>query len=178
VGAEADDGHLTDGFAEELTNRLARFGELRVVSRRSAFQFKGKPYDIQQIAGQLRVGTVLEGSLRENRDRIEVTAELVSTRDGYYIWSDRYETSLQGLDATEDEIVIGILRALRVTPRGGLEAVRRRTPKHIVCSWRVASIGASARTKRCSGPSRFMKRRLKSIRAMRKQKLDSLNATA
>jgi TolB-like protein/Flp pilus assembly protein TadD len=128
VGAEADDGHLTDGFAEELTNRLARFGELRVVSRRSAFQFKGKPYDIQQIAGQLRVGTVLEGSLRENRDRIEVTAELVSTRDGYYIWSDRYETSLQGLDATEDEIVIGILRALRVTPRGGLEAVLHHRP--------------------------------------------------
>jgi TolB-like protein/Tfp pilus assembly protein PilF len=128
LGSGTDDAGLADGFAEELTNRLARIGELRVVARGSAFRFKGKPYDIRQIAGQLRVGTVLEGSLKKDHDHLEVTAELLSTRDGFYVWSDHYETSLQALDGTEDEIVMGILRSLKITPRGGLEAVLRHGP--------------------------------------------------
>ena len=125
LGSGPDDTGLADGFAEELTNRLARIGDLRVVARGSAFRFKGRPYDIRQVAAQLRVGTVLEGSIKKDHDRLDVTAELLSTRDGFYVWSDHYETSLQGLYGAEDEIVMGILRSLKITPRGGLEASSR-----------------------------------------------------
>jgi len=92
LSGNGEDERLTDGFAEELTNRLARFSELRVVARRSAFQFKGKPYDVRHIGEQLHVGSILEGSVKREGDRFQVTAELVSTRDGYHLWSDRFES--------------------------------------------------------------------------------------
>ena len=123
LSGQEDAERLADGLAEELTNRLARFSELRVVARRSAFQFKGKSFDVQQIGKQLRVGSILEGSLRRNGDHLEISAEIVSTQDGYYLWSNHYSTSLDGLYGAEDEIIMGALRAIRITPKGGLEAV-------------------------------------------------------
>lgn len=95
-----DDERLTDTFTEELTNRLARFSELRVAARRSAFQFKGKPYDVRRIGEQLRVGNVLEGSVWQEGDQLEVNVEMVSTRDGFNLWSDRFASSVRGYTAS------------------------------------------------------------------------------
>lgn len=119
----ADNERLTDGFAEELTNRLARFGELRVAARRSAFQFKNKPYDDRLIGRQLRVGSLIEGSLRREGDHLQVTVELISARDGYHVWSDRFETELSGLYSLETDILMGVLRSIKISPQGGLERV-------------------------------------------------------
>jgi serine/threonine-protein kinase len=99
LSAGADNERLTDGFVEELTNRFARFGELRV-------------------------GSILEGSVRRDGDHLDLTVELISANDGYHLWSDRFES--QGLDGTEDEVLMGVLRAIKVSPAGGLEGVLHR----------------------------------------------------
>jgi len=123
-----EDERMTDGLAEELTNRLARIGELRVVARRSAFQFKGKTYDVKDIAAKLHVGSILEGSFRKTGNAIEITVELISVGDGFVTWSDQFPTSDRDLYNTEDEILTGVLRALKVTPKGGLETLLHRSP--------------------------------------------------
>jgi TolB-like protein/DNA-binding winged helix-turn-helix (wHTH) protein/Tfp pilus assembly protein PilF len=91
LSANPDNEYFSDGLTEEITNVLAHIEGLRVIARTSAFQFKGKALDIRAIGRQLHVGAVLEGSVRRERNRLRVTAQLNDAEGGFHIWSQTYD---------------------------------------------------------------------------------------
>ena len=111
---DASDDYFGKGVAEELLNALARFPELKVAARTSAFSFEGKDTDIRDIARQLGVAHVLEGSVRRSGDQIRVTAQLIRASDGFHLWSNTYEKQTADIFAIEDEIVRDIARTLEI----------------------------------------------------------------
>jgi TolB-like protein len=106
--------YFSDGISEELLNSLARIRELRVAARTSSFAFKGKNQDITDIGRQLKVETVLEGSVRKSGKRLRITAQLINVEDGYHLWSDTYDRDLTDIFVIQDEISAAIVGALRV----------------------------------------------------------------
>ena len=112
--AARDQEFLCDGIAEEILRALTRIPDLHVASRTSAFQFKHQAADIREIGAQLNVSTVLEGSVRRVGDRVRISAQLVSVKDGYRLWCDRYDREMKDIFAVEDEIADQIARALKV----------------------------------------------------------------
>jgi serine/threonine-protein kinase len=117
--AEADDEYFSDGMTEEVINALARLPGVRVAARTSAFAFKGQRIDLRSIGEQLRVATVLEGSVRRAGRRVRVSAQLASASDGLHLWSERYDRELTDVFALQDEIAEAIARALGERLAGG-----------------------------------------------------------
>ena len=110
-----DQEYFCDGMAEELINALTQIPALRVVSRTSSFQFKGKSDDARTIGHRLGVRTLLEGSVRTAGERMRIGARLTNAADGYQLWSSQYDREMKDVFAVQDEIAGSILAALRVT---------------------------------------------------------------
>ncbi len=106
--------YFSDGISEEILNVLARVPELSVAARTSSFQFKGEKRDVEQIATQLKVRMVLEGSVRKQDDRVRITAQLIDARTGYHVWSETYDRELKDIFAIQDEIARSIGDELKV----------------------------------------------------------------
>ncbi len=94
MSGDKEQEYFSDGLAEEIINALAQLPNLKVVARTSAFAFKGQNTDIRRIAETLGVAHVLEGSVRRSGNRIRVTAQLITARDGLHLWSERYDREL------------------------------------------------------------------------------------
>ena len=118
LSSEQENEYFSDGLTEELINALTKVEGLRVVAWSSAFQLKGKARDIRRIAEQLRVRAVLEGSVRRTADRLRITAQLVDTTDGHYLWSETYERAIKDVFSIQDEISSAIVGALRIKLTG------------------------------------------------------------
>jgi len=108
MSADVENEYFSDGITEEILNALAKVDGLLVTSRTSAFAFKGKNTDIREIGKQLGVKTVLEGSVRKAGNKVRVTAQLISTEDGYHKWSETYDRNLEDIFAVQDEIASSI----------------------------------------------------------------------
>jgi TolB-like protein/tetratricopeptide (TPR) repeat protein len=106
--------YFSDGISEEILNVLARVPELSVAARTSSFQFKGEKRDVEQIAAQLKVRMVLEGSVRKQADRVRITAQLIDAETGYHLWSQTYDRELKDIFAIQDEIARAIGEELKV----------------------------------------------------------------
>ncbi|MEO6732259.1 MAG: adenylate/guanylate cyclase domain-containing protein [Ferruginibacter sp.] len=113
MSSDPDNEYFSDGITEELLNALAKVDDLKVTSRTSAFAFKGKNEDIRDIAIQLNVDKVLEGSVRKAGNRVRITAQLINAADGYHIWSEVYDRDLTDIFAVQDEISGIIANKLR-----------------------------------------------------------------
>lgn len=113
MSSDADNEYFSDGITEELLNALAKVEDLKVTSRTSAFAFKGKNEDIRDIAIQLNVDKVLEGSVRKSGNRVRIAAQLINAADGYHIWSEVYDRDLTDIFAVQDEISGIIANKLR-----------------------------------------------------------------
>jgi TolB-like protein/Tfp pilus assembly protein PilF len=114
MSPEKDQEYFCDGMAEEIINALTKLEGLRVASRTSAFQFKGKGHDIGEVGAKLKVQKVLEGSVRKAGNRLRITAQLVNTGDGFHEWSERYDRDLEDVFAIQDEISLVIVDNLKV----------------------------------------------------------------
>ena len=114
MSADPENEYFTDGMAEEIISALMKLQSLQVASRTSAFAFKGKNLDIRTIGEQLGVSTVLEGSVRKGGKKLRITAQLISVKDGYQLWSERYDRELEDIFEIQDEISASIVKALRV----------------------------------------------------------------
>ena len=107
--------YLGDGIAEELINTLTRAPDwFKVPSRLSAFAYKGRSIDVRQIARELEVDAVLEGSVRSAGEHVRIAVQLVDGRTGHHLWSQSYEGSLDHVFALQDEISVAIADALTV----------------------------------------------------------------
>lgn len=110
---DSENEYFSDGITEEILNALAKVDGLRVTSRTSSFAFKGKTLDIKEIAKQLNVNTILEGSVRKSGNRVRITSQLINTSDDIHIWSETYDRDLEDIFEVQDEISKKIVNTLR-----------------------------------------------------------------
>jgi len=106
--------YFVDGITEQIITALSRMPRLFVIARNSAFTYKGKPVMVQQVADELGVKYVLEGSVHRLKDRVRITAQLVDAITGHHIWSNRYDRRLSDIFALQDDITFKIIEALGV----------------------------------------------------------------
>ena len=114
VGGEKENEYFSDGISEDLINVLARVPGLKVAARTSAFYFKGKQVPIADIARQIGVAFVVEGSVQKAGSRVRVTAQLVNAADGFQVWSDSFDRELKDIFALQDEIAGLVAQNLRL----------------------------------------------------------------
>jgi serine/threonine protein kinase/tetratricopeptide (TPR) repeat protein len=117
LSPQRDQDYFCEGMSEELINALSAVDGVRVAARSSSFRFAGPGADIRKIGEQLRVDTVLDGSVRKAGNRLRIVAQLVNVRDGYHVWSDRYDRELDDVFAVQDDIARGIVDKLTVSLR-------------------------------------------------------------
>lgn len=114
VSPDQQQEYFCDGIVDELIMALTRIEGLRVVSRTSSFQFKGKDIDVRKIGDKLNVKTVLEGSVRKGVDLLIITTQLINTSNGYILWNGKYQEKLKDIFAVQEEIAREIVSALRI----------------------------------------------------------------
>ena len=129
MSADPENEYFADGITEEIIDALTQIRGLHVVGRSSAFSLKGKYIDPRIVGEQLKVRTVLEGSVRRADNRLRITAQLVCTADGYHLWSERYDREMRDVFAIQEEIAQAIAQRLKITfPWQGKPLVKTGTP--------------------------------------------------
>src|SRR5436190_14024164 len=114
LSPEKDHAYFSEGIAEELLGALAKVDGLRVAARRSSFWFKDKEANLREIAANLNVEHLVEGSVRRDGNLVRVTAELIDARRGFTVWSETYEREMHGIFALQDDITRAIVGTLKL----------------------------------------------------------------
>ncbi len=114
MSGDPEQEYFADGITEDIITDLSKVSTLDVVSRATVFTFKGKPVDIGQMAQRLKVGHVVEGSVRKAGGRVRITAQLIDATTDSHVWAERYDRELNDIFALQDEISQAIVAALRV----------------------------------------------------------------
>ena len=127
LSADKENEYFSDGLAEDIIDALAQVPGLRVMARSSAFAFREREADVRVIGARLNVDHILEGSVRRAGSRIRVTVQLVGAKDGYHLWSQRFDRDMTDVFAIQDEIAQAIVEKLRVRLSGERPLVRRYT---------------------------------------------------
>ena len=112
MSGDPEQEYFADGIGEDVITALSRYPSLFVIARNSCFTYKGRAVDVKQVARELGVRYVLEGSLRKSGNRIRVTAQLVEAETGNHIWADRYDRDLANIFAVQDEITEAVTIAI------------------------------------------------------------------
>lgn len=106
--------YLSDGITESIITTLSKTDKLFVIARNSTFTYKGKPVKVKQVAEELGVRYVLEGSVQKTEDKVRITAQLIDAIDGHHLWAERYDSDLKNIFALQDEITMKIVSALQI----------------------------------------------------------------
>jgi len=114
ISGDAEQEYFSDGISDDIITDLSKVSALHIVSRNTAFTFKGKPVDVRQVAAQLHVSHVLEGSVRKAAGRVRITAQLIDGSNDSHVWAERYDRDLNDIFAIQDEISHAIVDALKV----------------------------------------------------------------
>ena len=129
MSPQKDQEYFCDGMTEEIIGQLSRIRELKVISRTSVIRYRDTRKSIKEIAAELGVANILEGSIRREEDMIRVSAQLIDTETGFHLWSDKYDRKLSGVFAIQDEISQAIAAALRVKLSAeSIQAIRAGRP--------------------------------------------------
>ncbi|HET7826589.1 MAG TPA: protein kinase, partial [Anaeromyxobacter sp.] len=134
VSDSPENEYFSDGLTEEILHVLTRLRELRVAARTSSFYFKNKNVEISEVAQRLGVDVVLEGSVRRDRDRVRISAELVDARSGFRIWGQTYDRQLADVLSIQEDIARQVV--------GGLELVLSRASQGELNKPRAVSVAA------------------------------------
>jgi len=112
MSGDLEQEYFSDGISEDLTTELSKFRSLFVISRNSAFAFKGQSMSVTQISRKLRVRYIVEGSVRRVANRLRITAQLIDAVDDAHLWADRYDRQLADIFDVQDEVVHAIVTAI------------------------------------------------------------------
>jgi TolB-like protein/Tfp pilus assembly protein PilF len=126
---DAGNEYFSDGLAEELLNLLAKIPELRVAARTSSFSFKGQQLEIPEIAARLKVAHILEGSVRKAGNQVRITAQLIKADDGFHLWSETYDRTLDNIFVMQDEIAAAVVDALKISLLGAAPVAAEVNPQ-------------------------------------------------
>ena len=147
MSPDSEQDYFADGMVEDITTALSRFKELFVIARNSSFVYKHRPVDVQQVARELGVRYVLEGSVRKAGTRMRITGQLIDVATRAHLWADRFDGELEDVFALQDRVTERVVGALVPTLR---QAEIERAGKN--------RRQASAPTTTCCGPSRTSSR--------------------
>ena len=114
MSGDPEQEYFSDGITEEIITGLSKVPRLFVIARNSTFTYKGKPVKVQQVAEELGVQYVLEGSVQRAQDRVRITAQLIDATTGKHLWAEKYDRALKDIFALQNEITLKILQALQV----------------------------------------------------------------
>jgi len=129
MSSDVEQEYFSDGLAEEVLNLLAKIPDLRVIARTSSFSYKGKDIKIADVANELNVGHVLEGSVRKAGDQLRITAQLIRASDSSHLWSQTWDRKLEDIFAIQDEIAAEVTDQLKLTLLDGLPNVEEIDPE-------------------------------------------------
>lgn len=115
LSSDADNEYFSDGLTEEIITRLASVPGLKVISRTSAMHYKGSTQPAREIAAELNVAHILEGSVRESDGRVRITAQLIDARDDHHLWAENYDRELRDIFRVQEEIAHEVVGALELT---------------------------------------------------------------
>ncbi len=114
MSGDPEQEYFSDGITEDIITDLAKISGLHVIARNTSFTYKGRAVKIEQVARELGVGFLLEGSVRKAGARVRITGQLVDGRDGSHLWAERYDRELTDIFAIQDEIAYAIIEQLKV----------------------------------------------------------------
>ena len=126
---DAGNEYFSEGLSEELLNLLVRIPELRVAARTSSFSYKGKDTKIAQIGEELGVTHVIEGSVRKSGSQIRITAQLIKADNGFHLWSQTYDRTLDNIFQIQDEIATAVVKELKITLLGAIPERQETDPE-------------------------------------------------
>ena len=129
LSADREQEYFADGISEELLSLLTKFPQLRVISRSSAFSFKGQNLAVAEIARRLNVGLVLEGSVRQAGTEVRITAQLIDARADRQLWSETYDRPLVNIFALQDEIAAAVVSQLKLKLLGATTTTKAPDPQ-------------------------------------------------
>ena len=132
MSGDPEQEFFADGITEDILTELSRFRELFVISRNSAFVYKGKPINAQKVAKELGVQYVVEGSVRKAGNRVRITVQLIDAETDGHLWAERYDRELADIFAIQDEVTSSIVSILpgRVTA-AAQDRVQRKPPENL-----------------------------------------------
>jgi TolB-like protein/Tfp pilus assembly protein PilF len=119
LSPEKDQAYFCDGMAEEIILKLSSIKDLKVIARTSVMKYKFQPADVKQIGEELGVSTILEGSVRKEKDRLKITAKLINVEDGFYLWNNSYDNRLEEVFGVQEDVSKAIAEALKVRFKPG-----------------------------------------------------------
>jgi len=114
MSGDIEQEYFSDGITEDIITDLSKLSALAVIARNTAFAFKGKPVRVEQVARELKVDFVLEGSVRKSGNRVRITAQLINAANNFHVWADRFDRTLDDVFAIQDEISKNIVNALKI----------------------------------------------------------------
>jgi TolB-like protein len=135
MSGEAEQEYFSDGISEDIITALSKLRWFFVIARNSSFVYKGKSVHMKQIAEQLGVGYVVEGSVRKGGDRVRITVQLNDVATGSHIWAERYDRSLADVFAVQDEITEAIVAAIEPQLYAAENFHARRKPPDSMDAW-------------------------------------------
>jgi adenylate cyclase len=135
MSADQEQEFFADGLVEDILTTLSKLSGLSVIARNSSFAYKGRAIDVRQVARELGVRYVLEGSVRKAGSRIRITAQLVDATTGVHVWADRYDRDIDDIFAVQDEITLTLATEMQVRLTEGEQARLRYTTTSNVAAW-------------------------------------------
>jgi adenylate cyclase len=121
LSGDPEQTYLSDGISENVITDLSRFKQLFVIARNSSFAYKDKPVKVRQVAEDLGVQYVLEGSVQKSEDRVRITAQLIDAVSGFHVWAERYDRSLADVLSVQDEIAQAIVATVAAQILGDVQ---------------------------------------------------------
>jgi TolB-like protein len=112
MSGDLEQDYFADGVVEEIITALSRFRQLFVIARNSSFTYKGRAVDVKQVARELGVRYVLEGSVRKAGNRVRITGQLVDAQTGGHLWADRFEGGLEDIFDLQDNVTVSVVSAI------------------------------------------------------------------
>ena len=112
MSGDPEQEYFVDGMVEEITTAIARLSWLFVIARNSAFTYKGRPVDVKQVAQELGVRYVLEGSVRKAGNRVRITGQLIDTTTDAHIWAERFDGALDDIFDLQDQAASSVAGAI------------------------------------------------------------------
>jgi adenylate cyclase len=147
LSGDPEQEYFSDGLTEEIITALSKVPKLFVIARNSTFTYKGKSVKVNQVAEELGVRYVLEGSVRKAGDRVRITAQLIDALSGHHLWAERYDRDLKDIFALQDEITMKIITELQVKLTEGEQArLRAKGTENLQAYLKYLQAGEHARS--------------------------------
>ena len=122
MSGDSDQEYFSDGLSEQIINGLCKVSNLFVIARNSSFAYKGKAISVKQIAKELGVRYILEGSVQKAGDRVRITAQLIDATTDFHMWSETYDRVMEDIFALQDEITMKVINAMEINLTIGEQA--------------------------------------------------------